>query len=132
MRDFLIRRDGQKEELLCLTDEGLFRLGGGDTFGTESIAAEWLSPQLLGDRRIERKRTNRLRVTVETEKAGAITLFTQSEQGRAERTIDLPTGISVLKPRLRVCGRRIRFGLKTSAPVRLPEGLALEIEVDEP
>lgn len=132
VRDFLIHRDGQKEELLCLTDEGLFQLGGGDTFGTESIAAEWLSPQLLGDRRIERKRTNRLRVTVETEKAGAITLFTQSERGRAERTIDLPAGISVLKPRLRVCGRRIRFGLKTSAPVRLPEGLALEIEVDEP
>ena len=96
------------------------------------MTGEWLSPELLGDRRTERKRTNRLRVTVETENAGAITLFTQSEQSRAERTIDLPAGISILKPRLRVCGRRIRFGLKTSAPVRLPEGLALEIEVDEP
>lgn len=132
VRDFLIRRDGQKEELLCLTGEGLFRLGAGDTFGAENVTGEWLSPQLLGDRRVERKRTNRLRVTVEMEKAGAITLFTQSEQGRAERTISLPAGTSVLKPRLRVCGRRVRFGLKTSAPVRLPEGLTLEIEMDEP
>ena len=132
VRDFLICRDGQKEELLCLTGEGLFRLGTGDGFGAENVTGEWLSPMLLGDRRVERKRTNRLRVTVEAEKAGAITLFTQSEQNRAECTISLPAGISVLKPRLRVCGRRVRFGLKTSAPVRLPEGLALEIEVDEP
>ena len=132
VRDFLIRRLGQREELLCLTGEGLFHLGAGDSFGAESVTGEWLSPELLGDKRTERKRTNRLRVTVETEKPGAITLFTQSEQGRAERTIELPAGVSILKPRLRVCGRRIRFGVRTSAPVRLPEGLALEIEVDEP
>ena len=131
VRDFLIRRNGMKEELLCLTQEGLFCLGEGDNFGSTEVSGEWLSPMLLGDQRMNRKRTNRLHVTVESEKAGVLTLFTQSERGRAERTFNLSEGISLLKPHLRVCGRCLRFGLKTSAPVRLPDGLSLEIEVDE-
>lgn len=131
IRDWLIWREGQSEELLCLTADGLFQFGTGDTFGETPVRGEWLSPELLSDVRARRKRTGRLYATVQSSQSGTVTLYTQSEQGRAEKTLSIEPGISLLKPRLRVCGRHLRFGLSTEAPIRLPEGLSLEIEVDD-
>lgn len=131
VRDWLIWRDGQSETLMCLTEEGLFKFGTGDTFGEAPVRGEWLSPELMGDERARRKRTGRLYVTVQSSQPGSITLYTQSEHSRAEKTLPIDAGITLLKPRLRVCGRHLRFGLSSEAPICLPEGLSLEIEVDD-
>lgn len=131
IRDWLIWREGHDEKLLCLSDEGLFQFGEGSSFGSAAITGEWISPELMSDERARRKRTGRLYVTVASSQSGTITLFTQSENHRAERSLPIAAGITHLKPRLRVCGHRVRFGLRTNAPIRLPEGLMLEIEVDE-
>lgn len=132
IRDWLVRRDGQTETLLCLTENGLFAFGAGSDFGGQPINARWVSPILTLETRSTRKRTGRIYLSVFAPKPASMKLTMQSESGRAEKVIPLSQGLNIVRKRLRVRGRFIRFSIESAdgAPFSLPSGLEIELEED--
>jgi len=130
VKDWLVRREGQEEQLLCLTGDGLFRFGEGD----EALpGATWLTP-VLPAKPLNRRRMGRVSFPIEAADAGEVTLTALSENGQVSRTAAFPAGRSAIRQRLRLRGRQLRLRVEAAgtAAFCLPDGVDIEIEEESP
>jgi len=130
VRDWLVWREGQNEELLCLTDAGLFRFGAGDV---ALPGGRWTTP-VLPAKTLTRRRLGRVSFVIESGTGGALTLWAESDAGRREKTVTFGVGRSCVRQRLRLRGRALRLGIEGggAAMFSLPDGVELEIEEESP
>lgn len=130
VRDWLVRREGQRETLLCLTGSGLFRFCAGEG---ALPGARWITPVLPAGAR-GRRRLGRVIFPIEAEAAGTLTLSALSESGRADRTVSFGAGSSLVRRRLPLRGRSLRLLITAgnTAVFSLPDGIDLEIEEESP
>ena len=116
VKDWLVWREGQREELICLIGDGIFRFEAGE--GALS-GARWITP-VLPSKTLNRRRLGRVAFAIDAGAAGTLTLTAVSETGQAVKTASFPAGHSVLRQRLRLRGRGLRHGIE------------LEIEEESP
>ena len=130
VRDWLVRREGQKEELLYLSKQGLFRVDEGKG---ALPGAHWTTPALPAST-LSRRRLGRVAFSIEAQAAGSVILTAASDQGRVSRTVTFPAGHSMIRQRLRLRGRWLRLVIEagSDAIFTLPDGLEMQIEEEAP
>ena len=130
VKDWLVWREGQREELLCLTGEGVFRFEAGE--GALS-GARWITP-VLPAKTLKRQRLGRVSFSIDAEAAGSLLLTAASEKGCVRKAAAFPAGHSIVRQRLRLRGRRLKLAIDAGGGVMfsLPDGIELEIEEESP
>lgn len=135
---WLVHHTDSSETLLFARGNMLMEMEG-DTNAGEIMNAHWLSPWFDSGTKSARKSTGRVYMTVEgrslTGNARPQLLLTmESEKKRRVKTIELKRdGINVIRPRVKVRGRLLRFGIETVDGARLTihQGIQIRIEGDE-
>ena len=130
VRDWLLWREGQSEQLLCLTGEGLFRVGEGQA---ALPGARWVTP-VLPAKILNRRRLRRAVFAIEADAPGTLTLTAASERGEASREAAFEAGRTVVRQRLPARGRFLRLTIEAggTAMFSLPDGMELEMEDESP
>lgn len=135
--DWLILREGQKETLLYLDADTVYRYGVGYTFHGETIEASWTSPEITCGSLSSKKSTGRIYMTVDAQSLDVnqnpeirLTMYTDKKE-RA-KLIPLKNGINRLRKRVKIRGRAFRFKIENVGgnPISINKGVEIRIEED--
>ena len=137
VRDWLVIREGTGERLLCLVGRRVYAYGRGDALAGELINACWISPELAPGALASRKTVRFLSMAVNARPAagGECGVRLSLISGGRERScvVYLPEGLSLIRRRLRIRGRSVRFRIENidGCYLSLPDGMEIELEEDE-
>lgn len=135
--DWLVLREGQKETLLYLDADTIYRYGVGYTFHGEPINASWISPEITCGSLSSKKSTGRIYMTVDAHSLDInktpelrITMYTDSKE--RTKLIQLKNGINRLRKRVKIRGRAFRFKIENVSgnPLSINKGVEIRIEED--
>ena len=135
--DWIVWREGQKEDLLCVIgdkicvyDEGVSMLG-------EPIHAVWTSPEITLGTLASKKQTGRIYMSVYSQsidqsKTPQIKLAMLSGDKVRERVINLKNGTNIIRKRIKVRGRSFRFRIENvdGNPITINKGMEIALEED--
>lgn len=134
---WLVHHAGNDEKLLFARGNSVMVMEG-DTNDGEQIDAHWLSPWIDAGTKSAKKTTGRIYMSIEarsmTENLPQIRLTVESEKKVREKIVPIKKdGMNVLRPRVRLRGRMLRFGIETvdGARVTIHPGVQIKIESDE-
>lgn len=135
VRDFLVERNGTEERLICLVGKRVLEYGRGGTMDGLAIEAGWSSPVLAMETLTARRTAERISMTVMAEDMGGgmgMRLTVESEKGSRSREVRLKEGVNLVRQRVRIRGRTIRFRIESMYGCRLvfPAGMELLMEED--
>ena len=110
----------------------------GDTNDGKEIHSRWLSPWIDAGGKNAKKSSGRVYMSVEAHTVDGSTprvkLIMQSEKKTREKDVEIKkSGMSVIRPRVKVRGRMLRFGIETAEGTRLTihQGVQIKIESDD-
>lgn len=135
--DWLVLREGQKETLLYLNADTIYRYGAGYTFDGEVINASWISPEITCGTLSSKKSTGRIYMTVDAQslditKEPEIRLTMYTDTKERTKLIPLKNGINRLRKRVKIRGRAFRFKIENvdGNPLSINKGMEIRIEED--
>lgn len=135
--DWLVLREGQKETLLYLDADTVYRYGVGYTFHGDAIDASWMSPEITCGSLSSKKSTGRIYMTVDAQsldvsKTPEIRLTMYTDTKERAKLIPLKNGINRLRKRVKIRGRAFRFKIENvnGNPLSINKGMEIRIEED--
>lgn len=135
--DWLILREGQKETLLYLDADTVYRYGAGYTFHGDAIEASWISPEVTCGSLSSKKSTGRIYMTVDAQsldinKTPEIRLTMYTDTKERTKLISLRNGINRIRKRVKIRGRAFRFKIENvdGNPLSINKGMEIRIEED--
>ncbi len=133
--DWLTVREATGERLVCLIGDTIYEYGTGGTLAGQPVEAHWLSPVMTMGTLMAKRTAGRLLLLAEAHAAGGgngirLTLIS----GGRERTAEIPMkeGLNLIRKRLRIRGRTLRFRIENmdGCALRLPDGMEMIWEED--
>ena len=121
-------------EKLLFARAGQVMVMEGDTNGGVPIDARWVTPWYYGDSKSARKTTGRIYMSLEAKEGTQLKLTMENEKKKREKIIRLKReGLNVIRPRVKLRGRILRFGIETvdGAAVEIHQGIQIRAEADE-
>jgi hypothetical protein len=138
--DWLVLREGQKETLLAIIWNQVYRYDTGATFASEvnkNINAVWTSPEFTGASLASKKRTGQVYLTVEAgcldvDRKPSMKLSMLSGDKVKSRVIPLEVGTQTIRKPVRIKGRSFRFKIENQNgdPLTVHGGFEVVIEED--
>ena len=135
--DWLVMREGQKETLLFLNGDTVYRYASGYTMYGEDIHASWLSPEISCGTLSSRKQTGRVYMLVDAQSldvnaAPRLRLTMYSGAKVRAKVIPLKVGRNELRKRVKIRGRTFRFKIENmdGNPLTIQRGLEVHVEED--
>ncbi len=136
--DWLLLREGQKETLLFLNADKVYRYGSGYTFYGSDINCSWISPEITLGNLASRKQTGRVYIKVSAVvrdvNAATTSLKLSMISGSKTRSkvIALTPGVNELRKRVKIRGRSFRFKIENQGgdPLEIYNGLTILLEED--
>jgi hypothetical protein len=136
--DWLVLREGQKETLLFLSGDQLYRYDSGYTFyDNEPIEAVWTSPFISCGTLSSKKQTGRIYMSItatslDVTKQPQIKLTLLSGNNVRSKLIKLKNGLNEIRKRVKVKGRMFRFRIENvdGNPLTIHRGIEIHIEED--
>lgn len=134
---WLVKHEGAGEKLIFARDGRVMIMDGETDEGAE-VNARWLSPWLEAGTKSARKTSGRVYMQIRAEGLdGALPTFNltmESEKKKRTKAIALKkSGFMVIRPRVKLRGRTLRFGIETTNGTRMTiyQGIQIRVESDE-
>lgn len=138
IQDFVVYRSGQDEKLLCLIGNQLYLYDSGTAFATGAINASWETPEIDAGSLSSKKTTGRIymSVTASSIDVGAnpeIKLTLTSGGKTRTRTVELTSGVNIIRKRLKIRGRSFKLKIENvdGNPLTINRGVEISLEVDQ-
>ena len=135
--DWLVLREGQKETLLYLDADKLYRYSVGYTFHGDPIDASWVSPEITCGSLASKKSTGRIYMTVDAQsidisKEPALKFTMFSDKKERTKIIPLKNGVNRIRKRVKIRGRAFRFKIENvdGNPLSINRGMEIRVEED--
>lgn len=135
--DWLIYREGQEEQLMCLIGNQLYIYDAGTSYCGKAIDAYWLSPEITLGTLTTKKKVGRIYLSVAAQSLNVnedpeirVTLISGNKE--RTKTIRLKNGSNILRQRIKVRGRSFRFRIDSvnGNPLTINRGMEIMLEED--
>lgn len=130
---WLVHHIAGGEKLLFARGARIMEMAG-DTDDGRQIDARWVTPWFYGSSKSARKTSGRIYMSLEAAEGTQLKLTMQNEKKKREKTITMKReGLNVIRPRVKLRGRVLRFGIETvnGAQVEIHQGIQIRAESDE-
>jgi hypothetical protein len=136
--DWLVLREGQKETLLFLSGDQLYRYNSGYTFYDGApINAVWTTPWISCGSLASKKQTGRIYMSImatslDVTRQPMIKLTMLSGNKVRSKTLKLKSGVNEIRKRVKIRGRSFRFKIENvnGDPLTINRGVEIHIEED--
>ena len=136
--DWLVLREGQKETLLFLSGDQLYRYNSGYTFYDGApINAVWTTPWITCGSLASKKQTGRIYMSIiatslDISRQPMIKLTMLSGSKVRSKTLKLKSGVNEIRKRVKIRGRSFRFKIENvnGDPLTINRGVEIHIEED--
>ena len=135
--DWLLLREGQRETLLFLNGDQLYRYDSGYNVYGDGVNASWLSPEISCGTMSSRKSTGRIYMYVnaqsrDVERKPRMKITMISGNKSREKILQLKAGRNDIRKRVKIRGRTFRFKLENmdGDPLTIERGIEIYIEED--